>query len=422
MQKRVYTESHLEERRLITSFALCFIAKIDKFEIAAWTDDTDHALLILLSYLHHDGKELSSKDLAERLRVWIEQGLRCLDRMPLGIGRTLGSVVLSKEYLVNPAETAYRSWVKSNRTIAPNGSLMRTHPLGIICMASTLEETFKIAAEFSIITHADLRCVVACCIATGLIRGILRGEVLCENDIDSMIENAYSWTETWMQNGREGAISHVDGDDPTQDSASLNRDEFDRHLRVTNFGDLQLDDAQTMGYVYKALGSAILALRMGMRDTSHKTKLGGRGRSPNSAIFEKIIRDLILEGGDADTNACIAGGILGCWLGYESLPPHWRDGMAHNAWLVEKCEALSQVVGVGDGMPGYTGSKDPDTRIDGGKGLLNDEELKAREKEFTYQYLKRCAEADKDEQAKKREAEQLKGKKKGWAGILPFKG
>jgi ADP-ribosylglycohydrolase len=57
----------------------------------SWTDDTDHALLIVLSYLHHDGKLLPD-DLAARLRTWAEQGLRCLDRLPLGLGRTVGRV------------------------------------------------------------------------------------------------------------------------------------------------------------------------------------------------------------------------------------------------------------------------------------------------------------------------------------------
>ena len=57
----------------------------------SWTDDTDHALLTVLSYLHHDGKLLPN-DLAARLRTWAEQGLRCLERLPLGLGRTVGKV------------------------------------------------------------------------------------------------------------------------------------------------------------------------------------------------------------------------------------------------------------------------------------------------------------------------------------------
>lgn len=62
---------------------------------ASWTDDTDHAILILLSYLRNDGV-LITDDFAARLRSWCEQGLRCLDRLPLGLGRTVGSVRLQQ--------------------------------------------------------------------------------------------------------------------------------------------------------------------------------------------------------------------------------------------------------------------------------------------------------------------------------------
>jgi hypothetical protein len=51
----------------------------------------DHAILILLSYLRNDGI-LNTGDFAARLCSWCEQGLRCLDRLPLGLGRTVGSV------------------------------------------------------------------------------------------------------------------------------------------------------------------------------------------------------------------------------------------------------------------------------------------------------------------------------------------
>ena len=62
---------------------------------ACWTDDTDHAILILLSYLRNDGVFITD-DFAARLRSWCEQGLRCLDRLPLGLGRTVGSVRLQQ--------------------------------------------------------------------------------------------------------------------------------------------------------------------------------------------------------------------------------------------------------------------------------------------------------------------------------------
>src|SRR5277367_3406002 len=97
---------------------------------------------------------------------------------------------------------AYNYWVSSEFNAAPNGSLMRTHPLGVICVGRSIEETFRIAAEFSLVTHADPRCVVACCISTGLIRGILRGEVRNDEDIDALVENAFEWVYAWQKRGR----------------------------------------------------------------------------------------------------------------------------------------------------------------------------------------------------------------------------
>ena len=78
------------------------------FEPAAWTDDTDQALLILLAFLRSGGQGVDALDFAARIRVWIEGGLRALDRLPLGVGRTVGGVVRSETYLNDPIGTARR--------------------------------------------------------------------------------------------------------------------------------------------------------------------------------------------------------------------------------------------------------------------------------------------------------------------------
>lgn len=39
---------------------------------------------------------LSPADLAKRLKIWIDQGLRALDRPPCGIGKTVGSVCIER--------------------------------------------------------------------------------------------------------------------------------------------------------------------------------------------------------------------------------------------------------------------------------------------------------------------------------------
>lgn len=59
--------------------------------IGDWTDDTDHAMLVLLSYLHSDGERLDPADFASRLKTWVAMGLRALDTVPLGRPATSGS-------------------------------------------------------------------------------------------------------------------------------------------------------------------------------------------------------------------------------------------------------------------------------------------------------------------------------------------
>ncbi|WEW59728.1 hypothetical protein PRK78_005208 [Emydomyces testavorans] len=417
----VRTTVHDKIRGTIIGSALgdCIGLYTDKFEPGSWTDDTDHALLILLSYLHHDGEVLSPNDLAERLRIWVDQGLRALDRPPLGLGKTVGSVVLDKEYLADPPATAHRHWVKSGRHVAPNGSLMRTHPLGIICLGYSLEESFRLATAFSVVTHADPRCVVACCIATGLIRGILRGEILTENDVDGLIECAYQWVDAWVRRARveDETFKSADAQEFEQGEL-LDRQEFHKHVQAQTFEELQLDDSMKMGYVYKCLGAGLLSLRIGMRRAPYETHaVDGPVGSPRVAIFENIITELTFAAGDADTNACVAGGFLGCWFGYQTLPPHWRDGMQDLGWLVQKCNGLIQVL-LGSCGPAskYKGSEDPDTRPDGGKGLMNKKELEKRDSDFMMRYMMKHSEGV--EQEKNRLKQEKKQKQKRWTGLF----
>ena len=42
------------------------------------------------------------------------------------------------------------------------------------------------------------------------------------------------------------------------------------------------------------------------------------------------------QGGDADSNACVAGAMLGCKLGLEAIPQSWREGLLHREWLDQK--------------------------------------------------------------------------------------
>nr|KMM69244.1 ADP-ribosylglycohydrolase [Coccidioides posadasii RMSCC 3488] len=359
----------------------------------AWTDDTDHALLILLSVLHHNGKT-SPNDLAERLKIWVHQGLRALDRPPLGLGETVGSVILDKEYLTDPAATAYRHWVDSGRKIAPNGSLMRTHPLGIVRLGGSFDQTCRVATAF--FTHVDPRRTLACCMSTGFIRGILRREILGESDVDDVIECVYQWVDTWAKCRRaDWGNLKSNGRREFEDGELLDRQEFNKHVQAQTFEELQLDDSMKIGYVYKCLGAAILSLRMGMRQAPYDAAATTvTAALPYPTIFENIITELTLAAGDTDTDACAAGALLGCWLGYGALPSHWR----HASPKLK-----------------YRGRDDSDTHPDGGKGLMSKEEREEMDRNF----MKHMEKQEKGvEQEKNRLEKERKLKQRLWGGML----
>lgn len=71
----------------------------DPHQPGEWTDDTDHALLILLSYLHKARQEISAREFAVRLDIWARQGLRALDTIPTGLGHTVSRLYSPGENL-----------------------------------------------------------------------------------------------------------------------------------------------------------------------------------------------------------------------------------------------------------------------------------------------------------------------------------
>ncbi|KAH6649508.1 ADP-ribosylglycohydrolase-domain-containing protein [Chaetomium tenue] len=339
-----------------------------------WTDDTDHALLVLLAFLHTartgtaggaegKGTELhplppmpTQQALAERLRVWVSQGFRPLETMPLGLGRLVGTVVASAGFDTDPERVAREYWEKTGRRVAPNGSLMRTHPLGLVCLFRAEEEAFEVAAALSRVTHFDPRCVLACVVGTGLVRALARGEVVVEADVDAVVKRGLKWFQGTGQDGGE-----------------LDIEELWKHVGAeVDLEKLNLDEQAAIGYVYKTLGSGVVLLRMAIRRLA-ASKNGLLGRT---LLFEQLITDLIMRGGDADTNACFAGALLGAYLGYSALPDHWKHGLKHQEWLLGKSAALCQVLGVGDGD--YNGAEDKDTSPLAGKPAISQDEMEGR--------------------------------------------
>ena len=84
---------------------------------------------------------------------------------------------------------------------------------------------------------------------------------------------------------------------------------------------LCLDDEKSMGYTLRTLGAALWAY---WHATSYK---------------EGILK-IVLSGGDADTNAAVAGAILGAKFGICHIPDEWKDGLLYASMLHNKVQDL----------------------------------------------------------------------------------
>jgi ADP-ribosylglycohydrolase len=211
---------------------------------------------------------------------------------------TVGRVVYDVNFLSHPSETAYAYWDKNGRSIAPNGSLMRTTPIGIICMKKSEEETFEEAIRMGAVTHADPRCALSVAVVSCLVRALCREEIKHEADINALLERGWTYMGQFHPN------------------LSLDRFEFQKHAFAESLDSLVLCDGG-MGYVYKCLGSALWCLRQVF--TRQET-------------FKSAMTKLVMCGGDADTNGAVAGALMGALYGYNLLPREWKEGLKYKEW------------------------------------------------------------------------------------------
>lgn len=259
-----------------------------------WTDDTDQMLCILNSLL--EKQELDILDIASRFHHWaVTDGM--------GMGRTFSTVVHTPGFLSNPHDIARKAWENSGRNWAANGAVMRTSILGIWQYQQT-EKVKQNATQVSRITHFDPRCVGSCVAVCLAISNLLQGETDIEQLVDKITKITQAYHPALKEYFDKAAVSleALDLDE------GLNPGETDR-----------------VGYTLKTLGAGFWALQQGKS-------------------FQDSISKIISAGGDADTNAAVAGALLGVKFGYKSIPQKWVEGLVYKKELTTKVEKLLSLV------------------------------------------------------------------------------
>lgn len=242
-----------------------------------WTDDTDMMLCILDSFVAC--QKVDILDIAKRFKEWMMNG-------GMGIGRHTYNVMALSDYTSNPQKAAEIIWKMGKKKAAANGAVMRTSVVGLLKdnVTSNAENICKL-------THYDPRCVGSCVIVSSIIHTLVFEDRIL--DYEEVIGIAKQYDERIV---------------PFVDLAY--------HEGLDS---LCLDDEKSMGYTLRTLGAALWAY---WHATSYK---------------EGILK-IVLSGGDADTNAAVAGAILGAKFGINQIPEEWRNGLLYASMLHNKVQ------------------------------------------------------------------------------------
>lgn len=156
-----------------------------------------------------------------------------------------------------------------------NGCLMRCAPLAVLG-----DEALDAAREDCALSNPHPVCVDACQVYVRAAQSLGTGAHLCD-----VIDSA----PDWAQNPAVKAVLRDAGDISTQD---------------------RIVSGKTKGWVLHALWCAFRALRV----------------LEDNGTYEETIDWVVRLDGDTDTNTCIAGGLLGAYLGYQAMASEERTG------------------------------------------------------------------------------------------------
>ncbi|QRV73778.1 ADP-ribosylglycohydrolase [Ceratobasidium sp. AG-Ba] len=129
--------------------------------------------------------------------------------------------------------------------------------------------------------------------------------------------------------------------------------ELYNYVYAEKLEDLNLDRQSGNGYTYVTLGAGVWAIRQAL----------GASAGDLDSIFEWCITMVVMQGGDSDTNAAVAGTLLGTYLSSERLPVEWVKYLKGVDWLIEKSRNAAYLVDPDGGYSPYNWAEDKDLLI-----------------------------------------------------------
>jgi ADP-ribosyl-[dinitrogen reductase] hydrolase len=252
------------------------------------TDDTAMARNLVRSLGERGG--FDPDDLVRRHVEWLATG-------PPDVGNLTGKVLGRIRAGTSWEDAARQVWEERGPDVsAGNGSVMYCAPLGV-AYAGRSGDLLDLAPRLSALTHWDERCRT-CVLAVSLaVAALVRGET----PSDAVGEALGS-----LVLGREGGE--------------------ELEYLVGNAGEIRRIDGPDMGLCLFTAGVGLQAL----------ARLASGEAGP---IEDEMVR-VVAFGGDTDTNAAVAGALLGAAVGMEGLPRAWLDRLVDRDAVEEEARAL----------------------------------------------------------------------------------
>jgi ADP-ribosylglycohydrolase len=253
-----------------------------RFPPGTWTDDTALARNLWRSLIDHDGA-LDVEDVRARHRAWLDGG-------PPDVGNQ--TALALRETGPEPARAVFER--RGPEVSAGNGSVMYCAPLGVV-RAGAPERLFEEAPALSRVTHWDGRCQTACLAVTLATAALMTGD-----PPDRAVVGAVE------------AVADRDGAEELEFLAG----EAGRSRQI---------DGPGQGFCLFTAGIAL--------------QVAGEGLG-----FEEGLRHVVSLGGDTDTNAAVAGALLGAAHGVAAIPAAWLAALAALDDLRAEAEALASLL------------------------------------------------------------------------------
>ena len=248
-----------------------------------YDDDAAMALLLGESLLASQG--FDANDVARRWVKWMKVDGR-------GIGITTKRALTMIDRGKEPFEAGQLTNQENPGRSAGNGSVMRCIPVGLR-YHNDLDRLIRVSTQQAAITHADERCTWGAAAVNLAARELLHGNIYF---IDEVL--------------------HRIGDRAPR----VLRDAIHRVPRESE-GDLPIARAGEAGYVVHCIEIAFWFV-------THDRSL------------EETLIYLAQAGGDTDTNAAVAGALLGARYGEVALPPRWVDQITGSEGIAQLAERL----------------------------------------------------------------------------------